>query len=81
MNITILDFAIIAVPLVIVIAALVSRFRARISRQTDEVNEGRKAVLETHIRAIRARADRNLIPQSSSHVARQRNRGGILVRA
>ena len=66
MNITILDIAIIALPLAIVMAALLSRFRERISRQTDERDEMRKAVLKKHIQEIQARAQRNLVPLNSS---------------
>lgn len=66
MNITILDIAIIALPLAIVMAALLSRFRERISRQTDEIDEMRKEVLKKHIQEIQARAQRNLVPLNSS---------------
>lgn len=78
---TVLDLAIIAVPLAIVIAPLVSRLLARISRQADEVNHDRKAVRETHIRAIQARADKSRSAQSASYDAMQHTRGELLVRA
>jgi hypothetical protein len=81
MNITILDIAIFAVPLVIVIAGLLSRFRERISRQTDEITEMRKAVLKKHIQEIQARAQRNLVPLNSSRDLRRNDPAEILVRA
>ena len=62
MNITIFDFAIIVLPLVILLSALLSRVRASLSRQMDEVSEAKKALRPTHIEVLRAKANRNLIP-------------------
>lgn len=81
MNITILDFAIIAVPLAIVMAALVSRLRTKISLQTDEVNEMRKAVLKKHIQEIQARAQRNPVPLGSSRDVHRSEPADFLIRA
>jgi uncharacterized membrane protein YhiD involved in acid resistance len=81
MNITILDIAIIAVPLVIVMAAFFSRFREKISRQTDEINEMRKAVLKKHIQEIQARAQRTLVPLNSSRDLQRRDPAEILIQA
>lgn len=81
MNITILDIAIIALPLVIVIAALLSRFRESISRQTHEINEMRKAVLRKHVQEIQARAQRNLVPLNSSRDLHRSDPAEILIQA
>jgi hypothetical protein len=70
MNITILDFAIIALPLVILISALLSRVRASLSRPMDEVSEAKKALRQAHIEMLRAKASRNLIPLSRPHPSR-----------
>ena len=64
MNITILDFAIIAVPLVILSMALVSRVRGTLSRREDEVNRARKALRRAHIEALQAKANQTLTPVS-----------------
>ncbi len=71
MNITILDFAVVAVPLVILVAALLSRVRESMSRQTDEVSEVKKAFLQARIAMLRAKANRNLIFLGRPHSARR----------
>lgn len=72
MNITILDFAIIAVPIVILLAALLSRLRASLSRPMDEVSEAKQTVLQGYIETLRAKSKRNLIPLSKPHPSRDR---------
>jgi hypothetical protein len=52
---TVLDFAIIGVPLIIVLAIL-SRTAKGVRRQGDRLAEMRKAVAATHIRLTRARS-------------------------
>ena len=51
MKLTIFDFAVIAVPLVIALIARFSRPR-EISRQSDQVTEARKSLLKAHIKTI-----------------------------
>lgn len=70
MTITILDFAIVAVPLVILLAALLSRVRERLRQQTDEVNGVKAAILQEHIETLRAKANRNLIRSRNSRDGR-----------
>lgn len=65
MSITILDIAIITVPLVIIMVALLSRFRERMNRQTDEMKEikkpsSRSASRNTGLRSTRLRSSRGL---------------------
>lgn len=82
MNITILDFAIIAVPLAIVITALVSSVgTGMMSRQRREISETSKAVLKKHIQEIQARARRNLVPLNSSRDLHRSDPAEILIRA
>jgi len=56
MKLTILDFAVIAVPLVIALIARFSRPR-EISRQSDQVTEARKPLLKAHIKTIQAKSE------------------------
>lgn len=62
MKITVLDFAIVALPLVIVLATLLSRVRASLRRQAEVVSDAKKALLQAHIEALQAKANRNLTP-------------------
>jgi hypothetical protein len=63
MNITILDLAIIALPLAILLMAFLSITRPGVmSRSPRDPVEARKAALKEHIRTIQARAERNLVP-------------------
>jgi hypothetical protein len=74
MNLTILDVAIIALPLAILLAALLSIARTGVSRPTRDFAESRKAVLKEHIRRIQARAERNLVPLKATRAASHRDR-------
>lgn len=81
MNITILDVAIIALPLAIFLAALLSIARTGMSRPARDLAEVRKAVLKEHIRMIQARAARNLVPLTPGRAANQPDRNEILLGA
>lgn len=72
MNITILDFVIIAVPLVILLTALLSRLRASLSSQVAEVSDAKQALLQEHIETLRAKSKRNPIPLRKPHPSRDR---------
>ena len=79
MKLTILDFAVIAVPLVIALIARFSRPR-EISRQSDQVTEARKPLLKAHIKTIQAKANRNLIPVNTPRGVRRRDPVGVPIR-
>ena len=80
MKLTILDLAVIAVPLVIALIARFSRSR-EISRQSDQVTEARKPLLKAHIKTIQAKANRNLIPVNKPRGVQRRDPVGVPIRA
>ena len=80
MNITILDIAIIALPLAILVAALLS-IVPEMSRATRDLSAARKAVLKDHIRMIQARAERNLVTLKPVRVVSQSDRNTTLIEA
>jgi hypothetical protein len=80
MNVTILDVAIIALPLAILVAARLSII-PEMSRATRALSAARKAVLKGHIRMIQARAERNLVTLKPVRVASQSDRNATLIGA
>lgn len=64
MTITILDFLIVTVPLVVLAAALLSRVRESLNRRQDAVNEVKKVIRQAHIDTLQEQASRNRIQLS-----------------
>ena len=55
---TVLDFAIIGVALIIVLVTIWSGTGKNIRRRTDQLAEVKKAIAATHLRVMRARSNR-----------------------
>ena len=57
-DMTALDFTIIGVPLIIVLAAICYRIGKNIRRRTDQLAEVKNAIVVTHLRGTRARSNK-----------------------
>lgn len=72
MTLTILDFLIVAVPLVALAAALLSPVRESLNRRQDAVNEVKKAIRRAHLEMLQKKASRNRIQLSRRRERRSR---------